>query len=119
MTEAQACIADLDAALAECGENVVLQRLVTDDAGVQFAAYQVDPCRANVRSSQPQDLEAPNTLVILSPTDLTRALFPGLPERGDRIIIAGRANTVEIVTPFSVGGILVRIEIMCREYQLS
>ncbi len=119
MTPVQA-IAMLDRQLARHGEDIILQRLATDIAtGAQFALNQVDPCRAMVRANEPQELsamtgEAPNTHVILSPTDLARAMFPGVPQKDDRLIIQGRNNNVEIVSPIYLAGQLVRINIECR-----
>lgn len=117
--EADACIAILDDGLRQYGQDVVLQRLVADDAGEQTIAHNAD-CRAAVRAHAPQALDAmtedaPATSVVLSPTDLAAALWPGLPVKDDRLIIAGRPNNVETVSPIEVDGTLVRIDLTCRE----
>lgn len=111
-------IARLDAALVRRGQDIVLQRLSTDEAGVQTMTDQVDPCRAAVRAHAPQELdpvsgEAPETTVIISPSSLI--YFPGLPVKDDRLIIGGKPNNVETVSPILVGGTLVRIDMTCRE----
>lgn len=110
-------IARLDASLSRRGEDVVLQRFTIVD-GAQLVAYQVDPWRVQVRAGSPQQLqsypgEAPNTQVIASPTGL--ATWPGLPAKDDRLIIRGRPNNIETVSPIYVDGVLVRINIECRE----
>lgn len=119
MTPDQA-IGALDRQLRQHGEDVILQRLVLDGAGAQFAANQVDPCRAFVRARTPQELqsfpgEPPNTQVTLSPTDLAQAMWPGIPAKDDRLLIQGRANNIEIVSPIYLDGVLVRINVECRE----
>ena len=120
MNEARAAIADLDRELRKVGEDIVLQRLVTDpDTGAQSPSY-IANCRANVRAHQPQELqfmagEAPVTVIVLSPTDLARELWPGLPQKDDRAIVQGRSANVEIVSPIYVGGTLVRIDLQTRE----
>lgn len=119
MSEARNCIYDLDHALREFGEVIQLQRLSTDpDTGARTVTNQAN-CRAVVRAHQPQELvpmsgEAPNTLIIMSPTDLSRAMWPGLPVKDDRVLIGGSANNIEIVAPFFVGGTLVRLELQAR-----
>lgn len=111
-------IARLDAALARRGEDIVLQRMLTDEAGMQTPTYQA-ACRASVRGHRPQALdesEVPNTKAVISPTGLTAALWPGLPQKDDRVIFQGdRSANVEQVAPIYVDGILVRIDIEFRE----
>ena len=126
MSAPSALIDLLDRSLAEYGQDVVLQRLVTDAAGVQTIAYEANPCRATVRAHAPQALDAmiesaSSSSVVMSPTDLVRAGWPerddGLPVpvKDDRLLIAGRPNNVETVSPIQVDGILVRIDLTCRE----
>lgn len=130
MTEAEAAIADLDAALAEVGEDVPLQRMTLGPNGLQipFEAK----CRAVVRGYTPQELIAGSgiqqgdSLVILSPTDIEKAQWPGaqvgtpvgdvrvpLPSR-DKIVIQGKQRAIIAAVPFYTGGELVRIELQAR-----
>jgi hypothetical protein len=117
MAEADSCIADLDEVLA--GEDIVVfQRFTTDTEGVR-SVTNTATCWAKVNSAAPQELqpmggEAPNTHIIISPTGLIAAGWPGLPGKDDRVLIGGVANNIEIVTPKSVGGQVVRIELQTR-----
>lgn len=118
-------IARLDRALADKGETVRLQRLT----GTQQIAFEVE-CAAFIRGYQPADLIAGSGItqqdvkVILSPTEIERAQWPGgqpqttgdkrVPARNDRIIRNGRPLTVQAATGLYVGGELVRIECQAR-----
>lgn len=118
MTEAQACIADLDAALAEFGDAVRLQRMTSGPNGSRIPFEVV--CRARVNSFAPQELtaftgEAPPTKVTISPTPLLRAQWPLPPQKDDRIFINERPANVEIVAELSIGGVVVRYDLQCRE----
>lgn len=114
-----AAIAALDRHLAQHGQDVTLQRLATDDAGVQTIANQAI-CRAVVGGGDaPQGLaampgEAPNTTLILSPSDLLAAGWPGLPAKDDRVLIEGDAKNVETVNGRLIDNQLVRIELQAR-----
>jgi hypothetical protein len=117
MTEAEAAIADLDAALADVGEDVTLIRF--SDDGLQTPLYEV-PCRAAVRAHAPQQLlrmagDAPDSQVILSPTSLS-GRFPGHPRRDDRVMLdrGRRPTTIQEVAPISVAGTIVRFELQVR-----
>lgn len=116
-------IAHLDAALARSGEDIVLQRLTLGPGGAQIP-FSVD-CRALVRGYEPHELvngiTEQDAKVILSPTEIERAQWPGpavgdvagdrrVPRNGDRMIIAGRARRVEAAAPLYMAGVLVRIE---------
>jgi hypothetical protein len=118
MTEAEACIADLDAALAQYGDTIRLQRLTSGPDGTRIP-FEVT-CPARVNSFAPQELvvftgDAPNTRVIISPTPLTQAQWPAPPQKDDRIFIDGREASIEIVAPISVSGQVVRYELQCRQ----
>jgi hypothetical protein len=111
-------LVDLDEMLEEYGEDIVLQRFATDSEGVQ-SVTNTATCRAVVRLGSPQELvvisgEAPNTRIIMSPSDLAAAGWPGLPGKDDRVLIQGIANNIEMAMPISVGGQLVRIELQTR-----
>jgi hypothetical protein len=121
MSEASSCIADLDAALAEAGEDIRLVRLTLAAGGEQIP-FSAD-CRGLVRQYQPQELVGGiiqgDTKVILSPTQLAARQWPGpglapLPQKGDRVLIQGRQRNVEAVEPFYVADVLVRLELTVR-----
>lgn len=125
MITAARCVALLDSALAIVGEDVRLQRLSSDAAGVQTVVAEVT-CRGTVNDASPSDLigmpgEAPAALIILSPTQIADAGWPGPPVKDDRVLIQGDSGTwrpgnVEIVNLFRVGGDTVRIELQCRGF---
>lgn len=111
----------LDFGLRKAGEDIVLQRLVTDEFGTQSVAFEA-PCRAKVRAHLPQQLdhvayEAPVTRITISPNSLTRAGWPGLPARDDRVLIDGQPSNVETVSPIRINGALVRINLTCLAFQ--
>lgn len=84
--------------------------------------------RAIIRGYTPQELVGgitqTDSLVVISPTDLIRAQWPGgqtpvsglfvsdpfLPVKGDYVILQGRLRIIEVVGPIYVGPELVRIE---------
>lgn len=125
MTDAESVIADLDEALADAGEDIVLQRLT----GTQQIPYSVT-CRAVVRGYAPEELIAGSGItqqdvkVILSPTEIEVAGWPGaqpqtsgdkrVPVKNDRILRQGRPLTVQAAAGIYVGGELVRIEATAR-----
>ena len=127
----EAAIAMLDSALARNGEDVTLIRTTLGPAG-SLIPFSVD-CRAQVRGYQPHDLIAGSgivqgdSIVTLSPTEINAAQWPGpvvvavganapgtdarVPSknRGDRIVIAGKARAVEACAPVYLNGVLVRL----------
>lgn len=122
-------IASLDRALLLDGEDVVLQRM-TATAGTQTVAASVT-CRGHVRSlgrgyaanelagqTQQQD-----QIVILSPTEITAAGWTSgrhanedtrIPMKGNRLVIGGRATTVQSAQPIRPANTLIRIELQVR-----
>lgn len=122
-------ITDLDAALAESGEDIILRRYV-----VTPAPDEVDVIvRANVRRNrQPSSIQGAvvqdEFLVIISPTQIAAAAWPdgtvssdplrirenSLPRREDALVIKGKLHRIESVDPISAGGELVRIEIFAK-----
>ena len=111
----RSAIEGLNRALARVGQDVVLRRMVSGSP--------VDvTCRASVRSPSAQELEAgftqTDSVVILSPTPITAASWPGDSSlirgggaSGDKVKIDGRFRNVEKVNPIRVGGTLVRYEL--------
>lgn len=116
----------LDDALRDVGEDVVIRRMV----GTGNAAAYVDVAvRAVVRAFAPNELvgtiSQTDSLVILSPTQITEAQWPGglpvsaspyvpdprVPRINDRAIIQGKVRTISFVKPILEDGELVRIEL--------
>jgi hypothetical protein len=117
MFDARGIIADLDEALSQFGETVTLTRFTDGPNGTRIP-FSVD-CQAFVRANAPQELDpisgdAPNTKVIMSPTQIARAQWPGPPQKDDRMLIQGHMANVEIVSPIFIGGQLVRLDLQCR-----
>lgn len=119
-------IEDLDADLAAAGEDIVIRRLV----GTGSNPINVDVrVRAVVRAFRPEELvgtiSQTDSMVILSPTEITEAQWPGgqpigsapatvdprIPKIGDKAIIQGKPRKISFVKPFIEGGELVRIEL--------
>ena len=116
-----AAIAALDRHLASNGEDVVLQKIVSGAVSASVTA------RAIVRGYDPEELVAgiaqQDSLVIVSPTEIDAAAWPGLPDgledervpvKGDRVSIAGRVRAIEAATGIRMAGELVRIEMQVR-----
>lgn len=119
------CIAALDDALADDGQDVVLRRVVGQGAGM----VNVDVvCRAVVRPYRLREDELAGgisqtvLLVSISPTQIATAQWPGgsmpgqtvapsLPRRNDKMIIDGRLRNVEACVPISIGNVAVRYDL--------
>lgn len=114
MTEAESFIQALDEELAGYGQTVTLIHQSTDADGATTITDQVS-CPAKVRPYTPQDLEAGEVRdirVILSPTSLK--IF-GMPGRDTRIIIEDDdPSNIEQLEPLFYGGVLVRLNLLCR-----
>lgn len=123
MTPAQV-VADLDLALAECGEDIRLQRLT----GTQQIPYEVK-CRAFVRGYTPAEMigssgaTQQSSKVILSPSEIiAKAWTSGrpagddqrIPMSGNKAMVAGRGRSVEAAVGIYMGDDLVRIEMMVK-----
>lgn len=108
----------LDRQLDRHGEWITLQRLVADGEGNQTVSAEAR-VRAFVRANQPQALgesDAANTKAKLSPTDLAREAWPGVPERDDRVNFqGGRKANIALVSPVYADGVLVRVDLEWRE----
>jgi len=109
--KAATCIAALDRALAGYGQSVTLQRTAVDAEGAETVAQEVT-CAAKVRTFGPQDVEAAvqDIQVILSPSGLGGFM----PQKDDRVVIAGNPSNVAQVAPLYYGGMLVRLNLLCR-----
>lgn len=128
-TSPESLIADLDEALLDAGEDIVLQHLTLGPGGTQIP-FSVT-CRAVVRGYTPEELIAGSGItqedrkVILSPTEITAADWPGpmpvrpnvdkrIPSGGDRVMRHGQAMAVQAAEGIYVQGQLVRIEARAR-----
>lgn len=123
-------IADLDAALARAGTSVTLRRETTPTPTDLVV-------RAAERPFAPDELtggiRAGDHRLVISPTGLDAAAWvaafaatggqslatpfdvdPGLPRRGDSVIIANRLRTIENVRPIFMDETVVRIEMAAR-----
>ena len=123
------CIAALDNALADNGEDVVLRRIVATGQG---NSINLDlPCRAFVRTWRLREenivagIKQALDVVTLSPTVIAQKQWPGgqppgqlvdpsIPRRLDQVQIKGRWRTVEAVDPIAVAGTIVRLDLMMQ-----
>lgn len=119
------CIAALDEALANDGQDVVLRRV----AGQGTASINIDvKCRAFVRPYRLREdaivggIMQAVLMVTLSPTEIAQAQWPGgglpgqpvdpsIPRRNDKVIIDGRLRNIEACVPFRVSGVAVRYDL--------
>lgn len=124
MARAEQEVADLDAALAEDGEDIEIWRLI----GTQQIPIKVK-CRAFVRGYSAEELvggiSQTDSRVVISPTEIIASGWPGpqvaspvqpnanqdhrVPRKGDKAVIAGRTRNIEIAHPIYIDGQLVRI----------
>lgn len=114
-------IAQLDRALAKNGSTIVLRRYAAGNS----ARFDVT-VKASVRPVKAEEIVGSITqtsmTVILSPTEMTRAQWPGyqtgvtgpesrMPRTGDKAVIDGRERNIQFVKPIYVADVLVRIEL--------
>lgn len=110
-------ISSLDRMLRSRGEDIVLIR------GRGAGAPRVT-CRAKVSGFQANelvgDIAQQDSLVIMSPTQIEAAGWPGAedepstPQKGDRVLIQGFEKIVQGATAIQAGGRAVRIEMRVR-----
>lgn len=120
---AAAEILELDRSLADVGEDLVIRRVTgtTSQTNTDLAV------RGSVRGYQPQELTTNiiqgDTKVILSPTQINAAGWPGVsggvldhrvPRRGDKAIVQGKTLNIEAAAPIYVDNTLVRLELQVR-----
>lgn len=107
-------LAALDRALSRAGETITLRRPL----GTSPITYRDVQVRAHVRGFNTEDLTGAITQVdskvIMSPSEITAANWPGPPKKGDKVIIDGRTRNVEAVFPIYASNELVRIEMRVR-----
>jgi hypothetical protein len=125
MTPAEA-IAALDRALGEAGEDVALRRIV--GTGANTANVDVT-CRALVRSVKPEEIVGTivqtDQMVILSPSDIDRAQWPGgqpdtpglkpdarIPRVNDKVVVQSKVRNITLAKPIVMEGVLVRVELI-------
>lgn len=109
------CIADLDAGLAENGQDIVLRRPVPNGTAIE------KPIRAMVRGYRPDELagglQQGDTQLILSPTGLPAEFADADATRlkkNDQAVFDGRRRNVEFVEVVRVAGVLVRLNLTVR-----
>lgn len=116
------CIAALDDALAEAGEDVVLRRVVGTGANKQNIDVEVRAIVRNFRLRE-EDIGAGIVqgvlLASMSPTQIANAQWPGgvvpgqsidpsHPRVDDKILIKGRICNITAVESVAMGGEVVR-----------
>lgn len=105
--------ADLDAELAEYGEDIILRAPGSPDVDVTVRARWDDlDAEPLVPGSGVMQKRA---RVIISPTGLAAwpsAGSPRNPRQGDKAVRFGRAHNIEHVKLFQPGGELVRLELL-------
>lgn len=118
----------LDRSLARSGEDVILRRIVGTTAQVNIDCR----ARAHVHGYEPSQIAGTiiqgDSHVILSPTDIDRAQWPGgqpvtspppavdprIPLPDDRVIIQGQSRVVIAAKPVVRDNVLVRIDLQVR-----
>jgi hypothetical protein len=120
-------VAALDRAVARAGETITLRRTTGTTPSASFDVVLV----ALVRGYKPSELISGSgivqgdSLIILSPTALDRAQWPGgqspttkgdvrIPRTTDAIIRQGISRTVISANPFYARGQLIRVEVQVR-----
>jgi hypothetical protein len=107
-------ISRLDKAIAGYGQSVTLQRTAVDNTTGGLTVAAEITCAAKFRTFGPQDLaagEVQDISVVLSPTGLGSF---GVPSRDDRIILGGNPSNIEQIAPLYYGGVLCRVNLLCR-----
>jgi len=120
-------IAALDDALALAGEDAILRRVVTRS---NVKVNSDVTCRAAVRGVSAEQImgtiAATDLNVILSPTQITAAAWPGqddstpggstvnqaLPRITDFVVVQGKPRQVKVSKPIYVGGVWCRTDLV-------
>lgn len=114
MTDPASLIADLDEALLDAGEDVVLRRLTLGPNSIQIP-FDAD-VKASIRPLKAEELvgniDQTWSRVILSPTDVNRAQFRLPIRKNDKIVQDGKVRNVEFPKHIRVQNVVVRIELM-------
>lgn len=115
MSDPDAIIARLDDAIDRRGQMIRLIRWSTGPEGLRVP-FEVR-FKANVRATGPTDVVqgGGQTIVTISPTDLQRTRFPGLPRKDDHLIVSGDDPAdIQRITPTKVDDVLVRVRVECQ-----
>ena len=110
----QTIIARTDAAIAGYGQSVTLQRTTSDPSTGAITIVASVDCPAKFRQFSPQDLqagEARDIHVVISGPSLGSF---GPPKRDDRVIINGDQTEIQQIELRVYGGILCRVDLLCR-----
>lgn len=111
MSDAAGIIARLDAAIERRGQTIRLRRLTTGPDGARIP-FEVK-FKAQVRAAGPSEPGA-DTVVVISPTDLARTRYPGLPRRDDHLVIYDDPADIQRIQPIYDNDELVRVRVTCR-----
>lgn len=123
MSSAIEKIARLDRSIARTGETITIERLTTDATTGASVVNKSVNVPAWIRSSEPQDLTAPNVKdiqVVISSTAIMAATIGsppeafGLPIKDDRVLVQGFSANIEDIMPIYYGGTLVRVNLVVR-----
>lgn len=122
---ARFCIRELDRELARTGEFLKIARLTDAPEGEQEPFY-CERIPAKVKFVQPQEIisigkggAVQETLIVISPTRLSRRQWPAPPRKDDRIWITDASGNeipgnIESITELHVQSTVVRYNLMCR-----
>jgi hypothetical protein len=114
VTDPADLIADLDEALLDAGEEVVLRRLTLGPNAMQIP-FDCD-VRASIRPLDAKELvgniDQTWSRVILSPTDINRAQFRLPVRKNDKIVQDGKVRNVEFPKHIRMQNVVVRIELL-------
>lgn len=106
-------IADLDAEIAENGQEIWLRK----NGAVADGSVDVQ-LRAFVRGYKPEELaggvQQTDSQVVLSPSVLVGTPFAAGVKRLDKILIDGRLRNIEGANPVRLNGVIVRHELWIR-----
>lgn len=111
-----AAIEMLDGELARHGRDIEMYRIAGSGPTATREGEGVS-IRAHVRTLNEDELSGGLTqddhLVILSPTSFA-AWVPGVPTKGDKVLLDGRICNVEVPRPYHIGSALVRLELKVK-----
>lgn len=128
--DAFSTITNLDRALSETGEDIILRRTVgvtNYDLTVRASVRSASLTRS--RNNQLVDgTTQDDKLLVISPTEIRANNWPGVgaspaapfnfdisvPKRGDKVILSGLLYRIEVVNAIKVDNEVVRIQIMTK-----
>lgn len=116
-------VSSLDRANAVAGEWVTLKRM---EPGTSPPIYRAVSCRATVRGVRPEEvigtIKLTDVRIIMSPTEISRAGWPGLatgkpadksvPMINDKVVVKGREMQISFADIIYVGDAWVRANLI-------